>query len=260
MRREQLEGLFVVAILLLLVVVVGVLREPSRLQGLGRLVSFGSEAAIAPLDPPYEPVGRLEYVNLSKKANKKLSDGTTVVEGNTLESLPQGEQTFAGVKFNIADGLIQLASVDRPEWPTSVEGIPVEAKFVRLYLLHATQGGASRVKDGTLIGRYVVHYEDGKRETIPIVYGEDVRDWWNIDDSASLERGKVGWVGDNAGTRQSRMTLRLFVSEWDNPKPDAKVVGIDYLSEKAGEAAPFCIAMTAERATEPTAEALDDEE
>jgi hypothetical protein len=105
----------------------------------------------------------------------------------------------------------------------------------------------------------VVRYEDGTKEAIPIVYGEDVRDWWNVDDSASLTRGRVAWVGENAGASQHRMTLRLFVSDWDNPKPDTKVVGIDFVSEKAGEAAPFCIAMTLEEATTPTAEAADDE-
>jgi hypothetical protein len=171
MRRERMELLFGVVILSLVGVVVGVSQSPALLRGLGRFVSFRSEGAIASLDPPYEPDGRLVYVSLAKKTNKKLSDDMSALEGNTLDTLPQGEQTLSGVKFQIGDGLIQLASAVRPEWPTTVEGIPVEGKFVRLYLLHATQRGDSEAKDGTLIGRYVVHYEDGKRETIPIVYG-----------------------------------------------------------------------------------------
>ncbi len=205
-------------------------------------------AAEAPLDKPYEPKGELKQVDLSKKVNKKLSDGTDRVEGNTLEDFPKGEQELAGVTFNIIDGLIQLASEDRPQWPEKVEGIAIGSKFAHLYLFHATQTGPTGIKDATPIGQWIVHYEDGSQETIPIVYGADVRDWWNTDRSKKLNRSKVAWVGTNAAAKQHNVTLRLFVSKWDNPKPNTSVTTIDYVSKVVGEAGPFCLAATMEQA------------
>ena len=250
MDRDKSEWLIVPLILAVILVAQAVAqdepeRKPSLFQRLSRLALGPADA---PLDKPYEPKGELKQVDISEKVNKKLSDGTNRVEGNTLKSLPKGKKEFAGVTFNIIDGVIQLASEDRPQWPEKIEGIPVDSRFARLYVLHATQTGPTGVKDKTLIGRYVVHYEDDTQETIPIVYGEDVRDWWNTDGSKKLKRGKVAWVGTNAAAKQHNVTLRLFVSKWDNPKPDTKVTTIDYVSEVAGEAGPFCISMTMEQA------------
>ena len=100
---------------------------------------------------------------------------------------------------------------------------------------------------GAQIGKWVVHYDNGFEATIPIVFGEDVRDWWNVDQSTKAKRGKVAWVGTNPGVRSYGYTLRLFVSAWDNPHPENKVVSVDYVSENLGEAAPFCLAMTIEK-------------
>jgi hypothetical protein len=214
--------------------------KPSLLQRFSSGVSsaLGLTPAKATLDKPYKPKGELKALDLSKACNKKLTDGTNRVEGNTLESLPKGEQELAGVNFNIADGLIQLQSVDRPDWPKKVEGIPVDDTFAHLYIFHATQGGNEEIKDGTRIGQYVVHYEDKTEEVIPIVYGEDLRNWWNVDNSQKVKRGKVAWIGSNAGATEYKKTLRLYVSKWDNPRPDSKVTTIDYVSENAGEAGP----------------------
>jgi len=37
------------------------------------------------------------------------------------------------------------------------------------------------VPDDTLIGEYKVRYDDKAVETIPVVYGKDVRDWWFVE-------------------------------------------------------------------------------
>jgi hypothetical protein len=229
-------------------------RSPGLLERVSRF--FHSEPEKAPLDAPYKPVGKLKPINLAAQANKKLADGTPDRDANNLSSLPQGRQALCGVEFNIGDSQIQLSSVDRPEWPKEVKGIPVEAPLAKLYILHATQGGETGVKDGTTIARYVVRYADTTTEMIPVVYGEDVRDWWNNDRCQAVTRGRVAWVGENADAAQYGMTLRLFVTAWENPKPDVRIASIDYVSEVAGEAAPFCIAMTAEGSAETGAKTV----
>ena len=42
-----------------------------------------------------------------------------------------------------------------------------------------TMGGPppDQVAEGTPIGEYTVHYDDGSVASIPILYGRDVRDW-----------------------------------------------------------------------------------
>ncbi|MHC4404644.1 MAG: WD40 domain-containing protein, partial [Planctomycetota bacterium] len=194
------------------------------------------------LGPPYVPTGRLTHIDMQSKANRTLTDG----EPNNLQELPQGEQTFGGVRMRIADSFIQLGR----QRPAKVAGINVNRTFARLYLLHGTEHGYSD-PEGTLIGQYQVDYEDDSHETIPIVLGEDLRDWWNTDESKPVTRGKVVWEGTNPAVRKSNRTLRLYLGAWENPQPNKKVVSIDFVSADT-RASPFCVAMTAEEASGPS--------
>lgn len=184
------------------------------------------------------------YLDLQPKATQKLKDNLHAADsaGNNLAELPRGEQTFEGVKFKIGDGLIQLGSEMVPDKPEKVEGIPVNKLFAKLHILHAT--GFS-VEDDIQIGQYTVHYEDKTKETIPIVYGKDVRDWWYFDDTPGVTRGKVVWKGTNDFAKSNNAMIRLYLTTWTNPKPEKKVTSIDYSSSKTA-AAPFCLAMTIE--------------
>ena len=103
-------------------------------------------------------------------------------------------------------------------------------------------------KDGTVIGQYMIHYGDGSGEGISIVYGEDVRDWFYTDDEATTTRGKVVWTGDNDWASQNGAKIRLYLTSWDNPHPDKRIVSIDYLGKKSETpAAPFCVAISLEK-------------
>jgi hypothetical protein len=195
------------------------------------------------------------YIDLQAKANHKLADNFhSGAEGNNLASLPKGEQEFKGVKFKIEDGLIQLGSKLVEDQPDKVEGIKVDAKFTTLNLLHATgygggpnqEGNPGFVADDTVIGKYVVNYDDKTKEEIEIVYGKDVRDWWFITDEKGVSRGKVAWTGENEHSAKYEAKIRLYLGTWKNPHPDKKVTTIDYISTKETAAAPFCVAMTAE--------------
>jgi WD40 repeat protein/peroxiredoxin len=200
------------------------------------------------LGPPHIPLGKLSCVDLKGKANKRLGDNNWRETSNDwLGELPQGEQTFGGVKFRIGVGSIHLGSQGIADQPRQVEGIPINTNFTSLYILHCTRCGF--VPDGTLIGKYQVKYNDGAEETIPIVYGEDLRDLWDIDHSKPVSRGTVAWEGNNAAAKAQNFTLRLYVSKWTNPRPEKEVATIDYVSTDT-VAAPFCVAMTAEWATD----------
>jgi hypothetical protein len=202
------------------------------------------------------PAEKIHYVDLQSKANQKLTDNLgTGRDGNNLTELPTGEQTFGRIKFIVGKGLIQLGSEVLDKMPHKVEGIKVGRTFAKLHVLHATSfgGGPNKegsdwfVKDGTLIGEYRVNFEDKSSETIPIVYGQDVRDWFYVEGEKDVSRGEVVWKGDNERAKQVGARIRLYLTSWENPKPDKTVVSIDYLSKKDDTvAAPFCLAMTLE--------------
>ena len=195
--------------------------------------------------------GEITYICLESKANQNLAksfhgDDDT---GNDLAELPQGEQTFAGAKFKVGHGAIQLRSKMLPQMPEKVEGIKVDQACAKLYVLHACGWGATgseSVADGTVIGQFTVHYEDSTSAVIPIAYGKDVRDWWNHDNSKPVTHGKVAWSGLNNRSRMFNVGVRLYLSTWENPQPDKKVRSIDYIATGDTAAAPFCIAITAE--------------
>jgi hypothetical protein len=199
---------------------------------------------------------RFSPVDLQDKFTHKLSEkfGNDDRQGNFL-TVPQGEQTLGGIAFKVGDAVIQLGSKVWHEKPEKAEAIRVNKPLTRLHILHATgygggpnaPGGAWFVEDDTLIGEYRVHYEDKTSETIPIVYGKDVRDWWSREDEPAPSRSKVAWTGDNELAKQYDCRLRLYLTTWENPHPEKRVISIDYLSRKEETAAaPFCVAMTVE--------------
>ena len=214
----------------------------------GMLLAFAAAFA-APA-----PDAKFTYVDLKGKFNHKLTEKFHGTEDNVLP-LGKGKQTFGDVEFQIADGAIQLGSKLVPEDPEKVEEIKVGQKFAKLHILHAcgygggpnTAGAAGHVEDDTEIGSYKINYADKTTETIPIVYGQDVRDWWYIEGEKETARAKVVWKGENEQAKKLNSKVRLYMTTWKNPKPDKKVVSIDYIGRKADTAAaPFCVAMTLE--------------
>jgi hypothetical protein len=199
----------------------------------------GRQAEVRAVPTPKE---KITYLDLKSKANHKLKDDfhTTMFPGNNLAELPRGEQKFAGVKFLVGDGLIQLGSTEVKDLPDKVEGIPVGQAFAKLYILHGT---GYQADENAVIGSYVVHYADKSREKIDIIYGKDVRDWWDGQDKNEVSRGKLAWQGSNEAVKKRDVKLRLFLATWDNPHPKKKVDRIDFISSRT-KAAPFCVAMT----------------
>jgi len=168
--------------------------------------------------------------HVNQKLNERFHD---YHQGNDLASLPTGRQTFAGVKFTVGKGVVQLGAGK----PGKVEGIKVGMKTAKLYFLHAGghQNGAPL---NTPIGKYVVHYADKTEAEVEVAYGRDVVDWWVQPGVADPTRGKVAWEGENKLSR-----VKLFRTTWENPHPDKVIVTLDYATTKYN---PFCVAITAE--------------
>jgi len=197
-----------------------------------------------------EPEPKFAFIDLQVKQNQLLADTLSDnFPDSHLADLPQGEQKLVEVPYKIGPGCICLGSALKATKPASVE-IPVKRKFAKLFMLHATQYGGTpegtptHIPDGTLIGEYMIRYSDGSGEGIPIIYGEDVRDWWNWDKSKETKRGKIAWTGNNPAAAMYENDIRLYASSWANPKPDLEVESIVYSSKMDTPGAPLCVALT----------------
>ena len=209
-----------------------------------RLAAKAKSVEPAGAKPEIAPQGRLVPLDLHSKVNRKLTDSSgTAFQANHMAELPRGEQTFAGVRFQIGNGVIETASTNQPDRPEKAEGLAVDGKAAKIYFLHGTQWRGS---DGIQIGHYLVHYEDGDTASIPIVYGQDVRDWWATEDPIPATRARVAWTGTNPAIERFRTVLRLYLAVWQNPHPDKKIARLDFCSACKTPCAPFCAAITAE--------------
>lgn len=162
--------------------------------------------------------------------------------GNSLGSLETGLLQFGSTFFDVR-GVVQLSGKQleraKMRYPESILGIEVNQSCRELHFLHAS---GWRTRDGTEIGAYIIHYRGGLEQKVPIIYGEDVRDWnMASDPSGTLKRANLVWQGVN----DEGLKVRLFKTSWVNPFPDLEISTIDYISHMA-DAAPFLIAITAE--------------
>jgi len=199
--------------------------------------------------------GGITCVDIQPKANHRLDrslHNDADEQGNDLSRLPKGEQKFGGVDFKIGPAMLQLGSTVYASKPLRIEGIKVGSTFSKLHLLHATGFGnapvdnPAHVANGTLIAEYILRFEDKSVIRHPVVFGTDVKDWWGGRQDKDLKRGKIVWRGTNKVAEGAGTELHLFLTSWQNPKPNVKVETIDFVSAGDTAAAPFCVAMTVE--------------
>ncbi|MBN2593009.1 MAG: protein kinase [Sedimentisphaerales bacterium] len=163
--------------------------------------------------------------------------------GQDLMAFPAGLRKWDDVLFD-ARGVIQLCS-SHPDWskfPQSIE-IPVNRRFYRLHVLH---GVAYVEREGVSVGAFQLIYSDGQRREIEIQYGRDVRDWWvSRDSKLNVEHGTVAWTARRLSASLATEKVRIFLTTYENPRPEIDVVHVNFISKKT-QSAPFLLAMTIE--------------
>jgi hypothetical protein len=191
---------------------------------------------------------RLTFVDLTPYGTNFLTDGPAAPgDGNNLDRLPRGVHKLGDSYFRIGEKMVQVKGQASPDRPESVAGIKVAARGTKLHILHATE---QQTEPGTELGNYVVHYADGSREKIPIVYGRNLVDWWHFPSQKNDPSGaRIAWTGTNEMSDQKRdenLEIRLFAFTWTNPQPDREIVAIDVVSSNSA-CDPYLIAVTLER-------------
>ena len=197
--------------------------------------------------PTRDPGARNQLIDLTSFYNAALTESWHGNAGNDLASLPSGLQTLAGIEFDVR-GIIQLAgkAAILTNWPHEVKGIKVRQQCKHLYFLHST-GHGNVGDEGKQIGSYVVHYSTNQmRLEIPIYYGRSVRDWHVLANEPEAPKElTVAWKGENALSRRSGNSIRLFMTTWTNLVPGFEIDSVDFVSNLEGPA-PFLIAVTAD--------------
>jgi hypothetical protein len=95
---------------------------------------------------------------------------------------------------------------------------------------------------GTTVGKYVIHYEEGAPQERPIVLGID---WTKPQSNGVSGLTVVAWSGGNGWSRSRGATIQLYKTTWENPRPEAQIVSIDFVSTQESTA-PFLVAITVE--------------
>jgi hypothetical protein len=188
---------------------------------------------------------KLTCLDLQSKANMHLDEGTGGKRPipNSFKDLKPGEYTWEDVKFNIGKKYLQLGGSNARRRPKRIEGIKVDQKCAKLHILHSTQGV---VPDDRIIGEYTVTWDDETSVTIPIRYGKDLLKWWCKDGDPGPSEAKVAWTGENEASAKVAQKIRLYLTTWENPKPDKKITKIDFSTIDDLPSSPFCMAMTVE--------------
>jgi hypothetical protein len=198
--------------------------------------------------PPRDPSTDANLIDLTPCYNAALTE-TWVPVSNlsgvdwTLSSFPAGITNLAGVPFDVR-GLIRLrrAAYNYTIFPERVE-ITVGRTFQRLHVLH---GASGRVKKGTRIGAFRLHYREGDSADLAIIHGSAQPDMGIQSDRASRASDvTLAWVGPLDVRRPTETRVQLFKSTYDNPAPDREVVRITFESAVTASG-PFLLAMTVE--------------
>ncbi|MDX9980793.1 MAG: hypothetical protein RBU25_12280, partial [Lentisphaeria bacterium] len=201
-------------------------------------------------------------VDLRATVNRSFADdadgdragGWTDQGRNDFRMMPTGRRNFAGVDFTVIDpaandgkGCLVLAGTERPYFPTAAKGIALPGTCSRLFFLHTAAWGSA-----DNVGRYRMNYADGTAVELPIRGKHNIGDWW---ENASLPAAITGLSEVNPeGQRVS-----LYVTEWENPRPEVPLATLDVLSPLYNEnneidflpsrsGVPVLVAVTAETA------------
>jgi WD40 repeat protein len=196
--------------------------------------------------PERAPNTPQRFVDLSGHFNASLAEGWHTAganPSNNLAMLPTGRQLLGSVEFDVR-GVVQLAGrplrQTAPGFPKAVHGIPIAQTCRSLHFLHAA-GWDER--SGTRIGGYRIHYADGQELELPLVFGQNIDNWFPRNPARRLPSdATLAWSGKDP---VSGGTKRLFRVTWPNARPDAVIDSLDFFSDMTGSA-PFLIAVTVE--------------
>jgi hypothetical protein len=183
---------------------------------------FAYTGSIPPLPSPpvYRPLDISLYANMdnrSKGSDKAFSWMNTKKEGDDLGNLPTGEQTFAGIRFNVIDaeknnGRSVVAVSKQKGFPSSAE-INVNDTARCIYLLHTS----GKPESENIVGAVKILYEDGSSRLQYILMDKQLTYWWFS--QLKTDYSGIAWYGKNAASEGVGVSWCAI----NNPEPRKKI-------------------------------------
>ncbi|MDI6784850.1 MAG: family 20 glycosylhydrolase, partial [bacterium] len=144
--------------------------------------------------------------DLTPFSNLSLVDGKDTLEflgygqGNDLSGLvPLLEnrcvRLLDGMQYLISEvagkpaGIMLKGPAIAESFPEKVTGIPIHRKVIALSFLHTTAWSTESKKK---VGQYIIHYADGTKSALDLVYGVNIHSW---QDSVSTPEQILAWKG-----------------------------------------------------------------
>lgn len=173
-------------------------------------------------------------IDIESYGNVDLSQGFVGLDdGYRLEEIIE-PQRYSGTVF-IVNKAIALKGIHRraQTYPQAAV-IALNKKAGSIAFLHTAPWSASA---GTEIGAYIVHYDDGTTERVPLVYGTNISTW--TDTNVSSINLLQGWSGETA----NGLPVAINTFFWTNPKPAATIERLEFVSNQ-GLASPVLLGLT----------------
>lgn len=181
------------------------------------------------------------WANVCAKDSRETPAWLGLGEGNDLSKLRSGVRKLGNLTFQIlspANGKPSAIMLRGPEvtteFPEAVNGITVGSKAKQLWFLHTTAFSDGPERS---VGKYVIHYNDGTKETTSLVYGANIMAWR---DNRPTLAYQAAWRGNAADGRVIR--LRMF--PWTNPHQDKVIASIDFVGQPGSQSSPVLLAIT----------------
>ncbi len=173
-------------------------------------------------------------IDIGSYGNVDLSQGFVGLDdGYKLKNVLE-PQRFSGTIFNINKAIALQSTHRRTESYPQTLDIPVNKPAGSLAFLHTTPWSTS---SGTEIGSYLVHYDDGTTERIPLLYGINISTW--TDTNVSSINLLQGWSGETV----NGLPVAVNVFFWTNPKPNSVIARLEFTSNQT-LASPVLLGLT----------------
>jgi hypothetical protein len=179
------------------------------------------------------PTDCFKTVNLKPYANEIFTHteerpGWSRIFKNDLRFFPRGKQCFNGIPFDISpdsptekNAVIMIGNDrERPFFPSSVKGIKIDSNAYCVNFLHSRIEGPEHGR----FGKYLIRYEDGSEEEVPLVSQKNMCSWCNI---LEKKEASAAWTGENL----VGANVGLHIFSYFPEKSNLKIETIDFVCE-----------------------------
>ena len=224
----------------------------------GERVEFSPNGHVRVVGPgPELPLAFPEHmhpVQIDDKANVGLNESPEPgKEWARFQGLEPGILQIGNLFFNLSKKLIHLGNEKNlPNLPREVKAIEVGRTAKTIHFLHSARWGGGR--QGTVLGNYVVYYEDGTSETVAISVGQNAHDWLegpNATNGRYTTEAVTHVLSNVEGGPGNTAHGLVFAYSWKNRHPEKLIKSIDFELGETQYTTPFCLAITLDEEETP---------